>query len=172
MNESFRFDAFLGALNCSEGVFADSDSAIRDLVTHNTDISAFHISHTLVPQALAWLQTDEQGHFFTEMSLSRGLTDVMTDLRAHANTDGAAHPFRLDLSLNGILTPIDHTTKVVNTCAMYTELKIRLTFTGEPCPVHMTYRSHLLRSNLRNRLMQQHFVQDRIFYSNGVACRI
>ena len=64
------------------------------------------------------------------------------------------------LIVNGHFLPINESTKLVNACAIYTDLKIRLIFDKEPFSVRFTYLSYVLQFNIKDYLIQKNFIQN------------
>lgn len=76
---------------------------------------------------------------------------------------------KMDLILGGLKAPIQYDTKLVNASAMYTEIKIRLTFNNEPFSIRLKYLNYILQSQLRKDLIKQNFIYFGIRYNDGVA---
>ncbi len=87
-------------------------------------------------------------------------------------SENSSSDFIISLKIGNDIVPINAGTKIVISCAMYTEFKIRITLKKEPFAVRFSYISHILDTKLRVDLMKKKFIHDDIMYSGGVAIKI
>ena len=86
--------------------------------------------------------------------------------------ESSSSDFIISLKISNDIVHINAGTKIIISCAMYTEFKIRITFTKEPFAVRLSYISHILDTKLRVDLMKKKLIHDGIMYSGGVAIKI
>jgi hypothetical protein len=174
MTEIFSFNHWFNSLSLSENIHNDFKSAMLDMVTNKDNFSnyttSFTTSHNLIVNNLGFIEKDENHKYFVDIIIPR-VGDITTcfngcpyDMSINSPSD-----VKMDLLLGGIKAPIQYGTKLVNASAMYTEIKIRITFENEPFSVSFKYKNYLLLPELRQYLIKKNFIQDGIKYSDGVA---
>lgn len=173
--KEFNFEEWFNTLNKGEDIQDNFEKSILELITNgDLHLSRYTIGFNIVPNNLGFIEKDENNKYFVEVGLPRNNNDISTGFGAYAyyGSENSSTDVKIGLNVDGKILCINGGTKIVNACAMYTEIKIRLTFRGEPFPVRVKYTSLLLQSNLREELMKKSFIQDSILYSEGVAMPI
>ena len=174
MTKNFSFENWFKSLTLSENTHNDYQSALRDIVTNENQLpnytTSFNTHHTLIINNLGFIEKDENNKYFVDITIPR-VGDITTcfigypyDMSINSPSD-----VKMDLLLGGVKAPIQYGTKLVNASAMYTELKIRLTFENEPFSMRFKYLNYVLQSEKRQDLIKQNFIYFGIRYSDGVA---
>ena len=121
--------------------------------------TSFTTSHNLIVNNLGFIKKDENDKYFVDITIPR-VGDITTcfigypyDMSINSPSD-----VKMELLLGGIKAPIQYGTKLVNASAMYTEIKIILTFNNEPFSIRFKYLNYLLQSGLRQDLIKQNFL--------------
>ena len=161
----FCFENWLDSLSSSEDIHDCSARSFLDLIANGLDYSKFFCSLKYIPNDIA-LQKDQDGKLFVELPLPRERNDISTNFFSIPSS----YEVKVNLNINENLLPIATCTKIINCCAMYTEIKIRWTFENLPFPVQLDYVSYLLQTENRNHLIiKKTIIQDRVVYDDGVA---
>ena len=174
MCNNFSFENWFQSLTLSENTHNDYQSALRDIVTNENQLpnytTSFITSYNLIVNNLGFIEKDNNDKYFVDIAIPR-VGDITTcfcgypyDMSINSPSD-----VKMDLLLGGVKAPIQYGTKLVNASAMYTELKIRLTFENEPFSIRFKYLNYVLQSELRKDLIKQNFIYFGIRYSDGVA---
>ena len=137
-------------------------------------MSKYKTSHTLISNNFGFIEKDENGKYFVEVQLQRNNCDISTVFIVYPfyESNNSSSEVKTSLKIDDKFLPINAGTIIVNSCAMYTELKIRLTFDKDPFAVKFIYLSHMLDTKLRADLMKKKFIQDGLMYSKGVVILI
>jgi hypothetical protein len=173
--KNFDFQNFFDSLSCSEEIHDNVEHSLLDLITNGFDCSKFSSKLNLILNNQAYVQKDKNNKFFVELSIPNINNDIITGFHYDRPEGPAALGGRCNdevsvtLNINGIFSPIDQHTKIVNVCAPYTEFKVRWTFFKEPFSVELNYISYLLQSKIREDLMKKSFSFNNIKYYDGVA---
>ena len=88
------------------------------------------------------------------------------------DSNNSSSEVKISLKIGDKILPINAGTIIVNSCVIYTELKIRLSFDKDVFAVRFIYLSHMLDTKLRADLMNKNFIQDGLMYSEGVVVPI
>ena len=170
----FNFTKWFNSLKTSHDIHDKSERALLDLIVNGLDISKYRTSHTLIPNNFGFIEKDENGKYFVEVQLQRNDSDISTGFIVYPfyESDNSSGEVKISIKIGDKILPINAGTIIVNSCAIYTELKIRLTFYKEPFAVKFIYLSHMLDTKLRADLMNKKFIQDGLMYSEGVAVPI
>lgn len=174
MSKNFSFENWFKALTLSENKHNDYQSAILDMVINENQFpnytTSFITSHNLIVNNLGFIEKDENDKYFVDITIPR-VGDITTcfcgypyDMSINSPSD-----VKMDLLLGGIKAPIQYGTILVNASAMYTEIKLRITFDNEPFSIRFKYLNYVLQSGLRHDLIQKNFTYFGIRYSEGVA---
>ncbi len=170
----FNFTKWFNSLKTSHDIHDKSERALLDLIANSLDISKYKTSHTFIPNNFGFIEKDENGKYFVEVQLQRNDCDISTGFTVYPfyESDNSSSEVKISLKIGDKILPINAETIIVNSCAMYTELKIRLTFDKDPFAVRFIYLSHMLDTKLRADLMKKKFIQDGLMYSEGIAVPI
>jgi len=170
----FNFTKWFNSLKFSHDIHDKSDSAILDLIVNGLDISKYKISHTLIPNNFEFIEKDENGKYFLEIQLQRNDCDLSTGFIVYHfyESYNSSSEVKISLKIGDKILPINTGTLIVNKSAMYTKLKIRITFDKDPFAVKFIYLSYILDTKLRADLMNKKFIQDGLMYSKGVVIPI
>lgn len=170
----FNFTKWFNSLRISHDIHDKSERALLDLIANGLDMSKYKISHTLIPNNFGFIEKDENGKYFAEVQLQRNDCDISTGFIVYPfyESDNSLSEVKISLKIDDKILPINVGTLIVNSCAMYSELKIRLIFDKEPFSVKFIYLSHMLDIKLRADLMNKKFIQDGLMYSKGVVIPI
>ena len=173
--KEFNFEDWFKFLVLGEDIHDKPERCYLELVANDElDLSSYYNAYILVVNNLGFISKDENDKYYVEVVLPRNDNDISTGFVAYPfyGSENSSSDVRISLNVGGKILPINGGTKIINVCAMYTELKIRLTFENDPFDIRVKYLSHLLQSDLREKLMQKRFIQDGILYSEGVARNI
>ena len=167
----FNFTKWFNSLKKNHDIHGKSEHAILDIITNNLDISKYQTSYALIPNNFGFIEKDENGKYFIEVQLLRNEQDISTGFIAYPfyGSDNLSSEVKISLKICDKFFLINAGTIIVNRCAVYTELKIRLTFDKDPFAFRFTYLSHMLDTKLRADLIKKKFIQDGIMYNGGVA---
>ncbi len=174
MSKNFNFENLFKSLTLSENAHNDYQSALRDMVTNENKLpnytTSFTTQHILIVNNLGFIEKDENNKYFVDITIPR-VGDITTcfigypyDMSINSPSD-----VKMDLLLGGIKAPIQYDTKLVIASAIYTEIKLRITFDNEPFSIRLKYLNYMLQSGLRQDLIKQNFIYFGIKYSEGVA---
>lgn len=174
MSENFNFEEWFESMTLSENIHNDYQSAIRDIVTNENEFpnytTSFYTHHNLIVNNLGFIEKDENNKYFVDITIPR-VGDITTcfigypyDMTINSRSD-----LKMDLLLGGIKAPIQYGTKLVNASAMYTEIKLRITFDNEPFSIRIKYLNYLLQPGLRQDLIKKNFIKSGIRYREGLA---
>lgn len=171
-NQYFTFEDWFKSLTLSKDVHDNYEGTILDLVANSNDVSSYTTSHNLIVNNIGFIEKDECEKYFIELQIPR-IADITSGFIAYPyyGSENASTDIKINVILNGQILPIIAATKLVNACAMYTEIKIRLTFSDQPFDVRFKYVNYVLQSQLRQNIIQKRFIQDGIKYSDGVAMK-
>lgn len=169
---SCEFEEWLGSITSSGEIFNTFEEALSDLVKNGKDFSQYISSYNLILNNVAFVQKDEDGKYFTEITIPQH-DDIITNF-THTPSKGV----KIDLMIDGIKSPIFYHTKLVRVAAMYTEIKIRFTFEDEltfQClkdtekSVKLECLAYVLQTKLNEYLRGKKIDQNGITYANGMA---
>lgn len=166
-----NFTKWFNSLKISHDIHDKSERTLLDLIANGLDISKYKISHTIIPNNFGFIEKDENGKYFVEFQLQRNDCDLPTGFIVYPfyESDNSLSEVKISLKIDDKILPINAGTIIVNSCAMYSELKIRLIFDKDPFAVKFIYLSHILDTKLRADLMNKKFIQDGLMYSKGVV---
>lgn len=164
---NFDFQKFFDHLSCSEEIHDKVEHSLLDLIANGFDCSKFSSKLNLILNNQAFVQKDKNDKFFVELSIPKN-NDICTNFCYNSCNDKV----NVTLNINGVFFPINQYTTIVNVCALYTEFKIRWTFSEEPFSVELMYLSYLLQSDIRKDLMSKSFSFNNINYYDGVAAHV
>lgn len=169
--EYFNFTKWFNSLKTSHDIHDKSERSLLDLIANGLDISKYKITHTIIPNNFGFIEKDENGKYFVEVQLQRNDCDISTGFIVYPfyESDNSLSKVKISLKIDDKILPINAGTLIVNSCAMYSELKIRLIFDKDPFSVKFIYLSHMLDIKLRADLMNKKFIQDGLMYSKGVV---
>lgn len=170
MSENFNFEEWFNSLKVSEDIHDTYKRTMLDLVANNIDVSRYIISHNIMLNNIEIIEKDKDDKYFVDITIPR-VSDITTDFIAYPyyESENSSSEVNLKIILNGLLLNINSGTKIVNSSAMFNQIKIRLTFTGHPFLLRFNYLSYILNSDLRENLNEKNFIQDGISYNNLVA---
>ena len=118
---------------------------------------------------IGFIEKDENNKYFVDIQLPRDC-DISTgfSISPYYSSKNSSTDVKMSLKINSKFLSINRSTKIVNACAMYTDIKIRVTFENEPFPVILKYLCYLLQPDLRFDLIKKTFNCDGMIYSQGV----
>ena len=137
MTKNFSFENWFKSLTLSENTHNDYQSALRDIETNENQLpnytTSFNTHHTLIINNLGFIEKDENNKYFVDIPIPR-VGDITTCFIGHPYdmTINSPSNVKMDLLLGEVKAPIQYDTKLVNASAMYTEIKLRITFNNEP----------------------------------------
>jgi len=172
--EYFNFIKWFNSLKTSNDIYEKSELALLDLIANGLDISKYKKSYIFIPNDFGFIEKDENGKYFVEVELSRNDCDISTGFTIYPfyESDNSLSEIKISLKIGDKILPIKAGTIIVNSCAVYTALNIRITFDKDPFAVRFIYLSYMLDIKLRADLMKKKFIQDGLMYSKGVAIPI
>lgn len=131
-NQYFTFEDWFKSLTLSKDVHDNYEGTILDLVANSNDVSSYTTSHNLIVNNIGFIEKDECEKYFIELQIPR-IADITSGFIAYPyyGSENASTDIKINVILNGQILPIIAATKLVNACAMYTEIKIRLTFSDQ-----------------------------------------
>lgn len=170
----FNFTKWFNSLKLSHDIHDKSERALLDLIANGLDMSKYKTSHTLIPNNYGFVEKDENGKYFLEVQLQRNDCDISTGFIVYPfyESNNSSSEVKISLKIDDKILPINTGTLIVNSCAMYSELKMRITFDKEPFAVRFIYLSYMLDTKIRADLMKKKFIQDGLMYSKGVVIPI
>ena len=170
----FNFTKWFNSLKANHDIHDKSERAILDLIANGLDISKYKISHTFIPNNYGFIEKDENGKYFVEVQLQRNDCDISTGFIVYPfyESNNSSSEVKISLKIDDKILPINTGTLIVNSCAVYTELNVRITFDKDPFAVRFIYLSYILDTKLRVDLMNKKFIQDGLMYSKGVVIPI
>jgi len=174
MDYFFNFTKWFNSLITNHDIHDKSECALLDIIANGLDISKYKTSHILIPNNYGFIEKDQSGKYFVEVQLQRNNCDISTGFIVYPfyESDNSSRDVKISLPIGDKILPINSGTKIVNSCAIYSELKIRITFDKEPFFVRFIYLSYMLNTKLRADLMKKKFIHDGFMYSEGVAIPI
>jgi len=170
----FNFTKWFNSLKTSHDIHDKSEFALLDIIANGLDISKHKKSYTLIPNNYGFVEKDENSKYIIEVQLQRNDCDISTGFTVYPfyESDNSSSEVKISLKIDDKILPINAGTIIVNSCSMYTELKIRLTFDKDAFAVRFIYLSHMLDTKLRADLMNKKFIQDGLMYNKGVVIPI
>ena len=174
ITKNFSFENWFKSLTLSENTHNDYQIALRDIVTNENQLpnytTSFNTHHTLIINNLGFIEKDENNKYFVDIPIPR-VGDITTCFIGHPYdmTINSPSNVKMDLLLGEVKAPIQYDTKLVNASAMYTEIKLRITFNNEPFSIRLKYLNYVLQSEKRQDLIKQNFIYFGLRYSDGVA---
>ena len=122
----FNFDEWFQSLVSIDYIHDKFDHALLDIVSNGLDISSYKVSNTLIPNNLLLIQQDKNDKYFVEVQLSRNSNDLSTGFMAYPfyGSENSSIDFIISLKIGNDIVPINAGTKIVISCAMYTEFNI------------------------------------------------
>ena len=169
--QPFIFENWFDSLKTSGKVNDEFKQSIEELLEHKLDASQFVTAHILIPNNLGFIEKNSNNKYFVDIQVPR-VGDIVTGFVAYSDngSDNLMSELDLKLIMNGLSSAsVNEDTKIAMVCAIYSEIKIRVTFEKDPFPFRVKYTSYVLESNLRKELINKHFTCDNIRYANGVV---
>jgi hypothetical protein len=147
----FNFIKWFNSLKTSYEIYDKSEFALLDIIANGLDISKYKKSYTLIPNNYGFIEKDENGKYFVEVQLQRNDCDISTGfiLYPFYESNNSSSEVKIILKIDDKILPINTGTLIVNSCAIYTELKVRLIFDKDAFAVKFIYLSHMLDTKLR-----------------------
>ena len=169
-----NFTKWFNSLKTSHDIYDKSEFALLDIIANGLDISKHKKSYTLIPNNYGFIEKDENGKYFIEVQLQRNDCDISTGFTVYPfyESHNSLREIKISLKIGEKILPIKAGTIIVNSCAVYTELNVRITFDKDPFAVRFIYLSYMLDTKLRIDLMNKKFIQDGLMYSKGFAIPI
>lgn len=164
----FNFNQWFNSLKISEDIYDDSKTSLINLLANNLDASGYITSRRFIVNNIGFIEKDGNDKYFIEFSLPRNDTDISTKFTVYSLSEtGLYNNVKISLVVNDRVLSVNGSTEIVNCCSMYTDLKIRLTFDGEPFTIGFTYICYILHNNLRETLMSKPFIHNNLLYQDG-----
>ena len=144
MSENFNFENWFKSLTLSDNIHNDYKSALSDMVNNQNKFpnytTSFTTEHNLVLNNLGFIEKDENDKYFVDINIPR-VGDITTCFCGYPYymTINSPSDVKMELLLGGVKAPIQYGTKLVNASAMYTEIKLRITFDNEPFSIRLKY---------------------------------
>ena len=174
MSKNFSFENWFKSLTLSENKHNDYQSALLDMATNEDQLpnytTSFYTHHILIVNNLGFIEKDENDRYFVDITIP-SVGDITTCFCGYPYdmTINSPSDVKMDLLLGEVKAPIQYDTKLVNASAMYTEIKLRITFNNEPFSIRLKYLNYVLQSEKRQDLIKQNFIYFGLRYSDGVA---
>lgn len=151
-------------LKVSESDNSDFKSALLDLLANGHDSSYYINTLHIIPNNLGFIQKDSRGKYFVETTIPVNPNDILQGFQIYPRDNAT-----LELNINDQLVPLNCYLIIPICCAMYTELKLRVTFTEEPFEFKVKYRCYVLQTDLRQSLRKKDIVQNGLRYRDGMV---
>ena len=174
MSRHFNFGDWFKSLTLSENTYDDLQSALLDMTTNGEKFpnysASFNTQRIFIKENLGFIEMDENGKYFLDIAVPRA-SDITTHFTVYPydETINSSSDIKMEVLLGNLKAPIQYDTKLVNVFAIYTEIKLRITFDNEPFSIQIKYLNYLLQSDLRHELMKHEFTCSGIRYSEGIA---
>lgn len=160
---SFDFYNWFNSLSINNNETKNYNNALETLVLNDKlDACVYVKEHDLVINNIGFINRDQDEKYFIDIPITREV-DIINNFSIDNDK------LSISLVINNKEIPLQENTILVPVSAIYTELKIRLTFTDQPHNVKLRYKAYLLNINNRKTLMYNRFTQNGIHYSEGVA---
>jgi hypothetical protein len=160
---SFDFYNWFNSLSINNNETKNYNNALETLVLNDKlDATYYMKEHDLVINNIGFINRDQDEKYFIDIPITRE-SDIINNFSIDNDN------LSISLVINNKVLPFQENTILVPASAIYTELKIRLTFTDQPHNVKLRYKAYLLNMNNRKTLMYNRFTQNGIHYSEGVA---
>lgn len=170
MTTIFNFEDWFKTLTLSVDIHDKYETTLLDLLENATDVSSYTTSYNLIVNDIGFIKKDENDKYFVDITIPR-VGDINTCFIGcpYDMSNNTPNGMKMELIMNGKKIPIHYDTKLVNASAIFTELKIRLTYDNEPFSVRFKYLNYVLQSELKDYLIKETFIQNGIRYCEGVA---
>lgn len=170
---NFNFEKWFNSLKTDGVIYEEKDFNVCLKKLHNDklDISCFKTSYDLTIDKTSNLRKDNNGKYFIDFRLPRS-GQITTGYLINSENSS---DIKMTLHVNDTnFIPLNEGVKIVDMCAIYSELKIRLTFNTYPFSVKINYLSYILRKISKNAeyLGKNPFILDGILYVGGVTVMI